>query len=226
MMAVPSGKEMADSLSRGIYKLYNNGNGILQHESLSVIDNVCRKLKSFRGEKVWSYSVGHGEPLRFKKTTDKNGDDIIPSISAECISVNENHIPFPYVKWNIALEIRFQKNNRLCARWHFDVANKEQFAPVTHLQYGGKSPEAQKLGLNLDVPRWHTPPMDLILLSEIVAANFFPERWESFRDDLGWCKSINMSQKLCFGPYLDRVLSTLDISSKTILNQVWNDRWK
>ena len=223
MIAVPSGKEMANSLSRGIHKLYDND--ILQHESLSVISDVCAKLKSFRGKKVWSYSVGRGEPLLFKKTTDKNGDVITPSICVECISVDENQNPLPYVKWNIALEIRFEKDNRLCARWHFDIANKEQSAPLTHLQYGGHSAEAQKPDFNLNVPRWHTPLMDLVLLSEIVTANFFPKLWTSVKDDPNWCECVHVSQKLCFGPYLNRVSRILGVRSKTILNEVWNDRW-
>ena len=218
MISVPSAEEMATSLRRCVHKLYDNG--ILQQESLSVIDKVCAQLRSSRGKKVWSYSIGRGTPIRFVKTTDNNNDAIIPSICAEQISVDENQNPLPYVKWNIALEIRFQENNRLCARWHFDVANKRQPGPAIHLQYGG-----QKFDSHLDVPRWHTPLMDLVLLSEIVAANFFPERWMSIRDDPNWCKSVHMSQKLCFGPYLERVSSTLNISNKTVLNEIWNDRW-
>ena len=217
-MPVPSAKEMATSLSQGLNKLHDNG--ILQHESLSVIFSVCSKLRSLKGKKVWSYSVGRGAPILFEKTTDKNGNVIIPSICVECISVDEDQNPLPYVKWNIALEIWSQKDNKLCSRWHFDVANKRQPGPAIHLQYGG-----QKFDSHLDVPRWHTPLMDLVLLSEIVAANFFPERWMSVRDDPNWCKSVHMSQKLCFGPYLERVSSTLNISNKTVLNEIWNDRW-
>ena len=223
MMSVPSATDMATSLRRCVYKLYDNK--ILQQESLSVIDSVCAQLNSFRGKKVWSYSVGRGAPILFEKTIDNNKDVIIPSICVERISVDDSHTPFPYVKWNIALEIHFEKNDTLCARWHFDVANEGQSGPITHLQYGGYSTGAQKLEFNLNVPRWHMPLMDLALLAEIVAANFFPALWTSVRDDPGWCESIHMSQKLCLGPYLHRVFNTLNVRSKTVLNEVWNDRW-
>ena len=218
MTSIPSAREMATSLRLCVYKLYESG--ILQQESLSVIGEVYSKLQKFRGKRVWSYSVGRGTPIRFVKTTDNNNEMIIPSICVEHISVNEKRNPLPYVKWNIALEIRFEKGNKLCARWHFDFANKEQLGPVTHLQYGG-----QRFDSHLDVPRWYMPLMDLVLLSEVVAANFFPERWESVRDDPNWCESVHMSQKLCLGPYLERVSKTLKTSSKTILDEVWNDRW-
>ena len=218
MMVIPSAREMASSLSGSIHRLYDNG--ILQHESLSVISEVSGKLHEFKDEKAWSYSVGHGKPILFVKALDKNGNAIIPSICVECISVDENHTPSPYVKWNIALEVHFQKKRKPCARWHFDIANEEQSAPLTHLQYGGR-----KFDSHLDVPRWHTPLMDLILLSEIVTANFFPKLWTSVKDDPRWCECVQTSQKLCFGPYLNRVSKILGVSSKTVLNEVWNDRW-
>lgn len=222
-MSIPSAREMATSLRRCVHTLFNNE--ILQQESLSVIESVCAQLNSSRRNKVWSYSVGQGAPILFKKTTDKNNDAIIPSISVERISVDDNHIPFPYIKWNIALEIHFEKDNAPCARWHFDFANKTQPGPATHLQYGGRFGGTQKFDFNLNVPRWHTPLMDLVLLSETVTANFFPKLWESVRDDPGWCECVHMSQQLCFGPYLKKISSTFNVSRKTILNEVWNDRW-
>ena len=222
MMAVPSAREMASSLRRSIHKLYDNG--ILQHESLDAISKVCAKLQRFEDKKTWSYSAGRGDPILFVKALDKNGNAIIPSICVEHISVDENHTPSPYVEWNIALEIHslhFQKDEKPCARWHFDIANEEQSAPLTHLQYGGR-----KFDSHLGVPRWHTPLMDLVLLSEIVTANFFPKLWTSIKDDNGWCECVHMSQKLCFGPYLNQVSKIFGVRGKTVLNEVWNDRWK
>ena len=222
-MSVPSANDMAKSLRICVSKLYDNG--ILQQESHAAISSVYSKLKSLRSRKVWSYSISRGEPILFVKTTDNNGDVIIPSICVECISVDENRTPFPYISWNIALEVHYEKDNKPCARWHFDVANEGQSGPRTHLQFGGHFSEARKLDFNLREPRWHVPLMDLVLLSETVTANFFPDRWLSVRDDPSWCSCVHMSQKLCFGPYLERISSYLNLRRKTILNEVWNDRW-
>ncbi|MCL5962683.1 MAG: hypothetical protein M1358_25800, partial [Chloroflexi bacterium] len=68
---------------------------------------------------------------------------------------------------------------RIVRRFHFDFQPGERTKPFSHLQYGGKFPEDDQtrewhycLEHFLEPPRWHSLPMDLALLLDLIIREF------------------------------------------------------
>jgi hypothetical protein len=63
--------------------------------------------------------------------------------------------------------------------------------------------------------------MEVALLCEVVAANFYEEEWLELRDEPNWCQAISLYQRLCYRHYFERMNTCLSISSSTALNSMW-----
>jgi len=222
-MIVPSGNEMADALSCIGNTLY--GESIITPEGLTALNSVVYKLKKMKNEHKWKYSVSHGLPIYFDYTCDKNNKIIQPQITVKEISV-DGVKGVPYIYWDITVEVFYvDEPEEPFGRWHYDLANDGQPGPLLHMQFGGHFPNARKYDFPLKEPRLHSPVMDIALLSEMIAANFFQDRWNNIRDTPSWCESISLSQKLCFSPYVNKLNCALNTASTTALNSMWNDNW-
>lgn len=68
--------------------------------------------------------------------------------------------------------------------------------------------------------------MDLVLLLEVVTANFFEEKWLDLRDDIEWCRQIRVAQTLYFTHYHAKLQQSLVVSQGTFLGSVWADSWR
>jgi len=203
---------------------------VVQPEGYTAICNVAQNLKSLRKSVVWTIKVDRGQPILFQNSVDKNGSTITPMLVAESISIDQtdpNELPFKGL--DMAMEVGDSLNQPI-SRWHIDLANESdgvhQPGPLFHLQYGGHNHDARHLDHPLKVPRWCHPPMELALFCEIIAANFFEDKWIDFRDDPNWCHSIHLFQRLCFPHYLAKLQACCEISSSTNLNQMWVTNWK
>lgn len=222
-MTVPTGKEMAEGISSVLSKLMDKN--IAQHDTNRAVAQVRAQLFRNKNARKWAFSIGRGDPVRFEEAYDRDGRPVVPIILAERIEVDEDATPFPFVSWNITLEILDKETDAPVARWHFDLANQDQPGPKLHLQYGGHFHDAREFDAKLSEPRWNSPPMDLVLLAETVAANFHHERWMEMREDPNWCANVHQSQMLCFTPFMKRLAHASGVSSTTALNQMWNDNW-
>jgi len=239
-----SAADMAEVLSSAVNALFEVE--VVQQESLSSIRGVCSRLRSIAkgsDDSAWAYQIPRGDPILFQYATDEDGELIQPIIIAEEIGISIGEHDFPFTAWDIALEIYYLGAERAdlaenpvdeenpfskyvpCARWHSDLANEDQPGPRTHLQYGGHFRGLRQYDSKLKVPRWPFYPLDLVLMSEIVAANFFEERWRELQQNRNWCEAVNKCQKLCLIPYLNRIKGVLDVSTTTVLTSTWNDNW-
>ncbi|WP_206933553.1 hypothetical protein [Roseococcus thiosulfatophilus] len=205
-------------------------NNILEPEGFAVLLRVSSELKRAKGAVSWVTEVDRGQPVRFVKHRDRSGITITPTIVAKRIRVDqaEGTTP-PFTSLDLALEIDDDQGNPV-SRWHLDVANARnggvQSGPLVHLQYGGHHHDAGHLDHPLKTPRWCHPPMELALLSEVVAANFFESQWIEMRDDPGWCGAITVFQKLCYHHYAERLIQSLSKSATTTLNTMWGNTWR
>ena len=220
MICVPTGNEMATALRAVINRL----EPILQSESSTIVHRACSLLKKAGCKKNWGYEIPNSEPMIFKRCTDRNDRSFVPTITC-LIQVDESHgkESLPFCSWTIALILRYDEKRRN-PRWHFDLADEQQGAPITHLKYGGHCHGDRSLDEAIKEPRWHTPVMDVILLAETVAANFFPNEWQEFRQDLSWCRHVSQSERLCYTHYMEALKETFNVSSTTMLNKVWRDK--
>ncbi|EFG9153109.1 hypothetical protein BL864_005564, partial [Escherichia coli] len=118
------------------------------------------------------------------------------------------------------------------ARWHVDLANSDeqsgsvQSGPLYHLQYGGHHHGHRHLDEKLKEPRWCHPPMDVALMCEVVAANFFADKWALLSQDKTWCKSIKVFERLCYTQYLEKLHASLSKHDTTALGCMWALNWR
>lgn len=203
-------------------------NSIVTNEGYSVLQRVCSDLKRQKNSINWALEIDPGERVTFEQVLDKNGASVTPALVARINVKQEDKKCHPFLSLDIAIEIENLVNDPI-SRWHLDLANSNgssfQDGPLIHLQYGGHNRNNRSLDHPLKVPRWSHPPMEVALMCEIIAANFFTEIWQEMRRDPTWCRSISIFQKLCFTDYLEKMKGTLSVSSTTSLNEMWAGNW-
>jgi hypothetical protein len=201
---------------------------IVTNEGCGVLQREARLIASGRANLNWALEIGRGEPIQFEWCKDKNDDDVRPTIIAK-FDIDQTHPVFPPFKsLQIAMELH-NLNDEPVARWHIDranVADNVQDGPLYHLQYGGHNAGLRTFDAILKEPRWCHPPLEVGLLCEVVAANFFTEKWEEhLRRDPTWCSSIQLLQRLCYTNYVEQLVASLDVSHSTTLGGMWADGW-
>jgi hypothetical protein len=203
---------------------------IVSPEGFSVLSRVATDIARRKTDLTWSIEVDRGQPILFQKVRDRSGAMVSPVLMAKGITVTQDdrHTP-PFDRLDIALEIS-DELNRPMARWHLDLANKDddhlyQSGPLTHLQYGGHQHGDRAADAPLKAPRWCHPPMELALFCEIIAANFYEDAWTGLREDPAWCRAIGTFQRLCYTAYVEKVRASLSVSSSTALNVMWASAW-
>jgi hypothetical protein len=112
---------------------------------------------------------------------------------------------------------------RVMLRYHFDFANEGQQGPTYHIQAGGgaHAEEVCWLAEAIDLPRIAHPPIDLLLASEMVAANFFADDYTKIRKDPTWMGSIRIAQDSCYRDYFQSCTKTIGANGN-LLASLWN----
>lgn len=202
----------------------DNGFAVLQREAL--------KLKANKKSPAWRVEVGREEKILFEEAYDSNRSPIYPAIAAEGVEVDQRDgVDHPFRALDIAIEIE-NADGKPMARWHVDLANSDerngtvQSGPLYHLQYGGHNHGYREQDELIKEPRWCHPPMELALLCEVVAANFFPEKWRELRQDAAWCRSIRVFEILCYTAYLKKLSESLAKTGTTALRSMWAEEWQ
>lgn len=222
-MSVPTAKEMADSLRKAGRALYQR-NVI---EAVYVFEELARNTVSHRvNDFLWSYEIPKSNPIAFKRKHDPHLNKTIqPQIYAS-ISVQQS--PTGGVCFNrldLALEVLDDEANVLI-KHHIDFANSTigqfQEGPLFHLQFGGHTPaHTRSFEVPIKEPRWLCFPLDVVLLCEVVVANFYPEDWAALKALPGWNDPIVCSQRFCIIPFLNALQARASLTSRSLLDQVW-----
>lgn len=115
---------------------------------------------------------------------------------------------------------------RVILRCHFDRASIYQEAPLFHLQIGGRPQEQEKelcwFPEEVDLPRLLYPPVDLVLASELVVANFFPSAFRKLQNTPQWVSLINDAESFLLREFYDRCYRTCNRAIKgTVLGSLW-----
>lgn len=223
-----SAKAMAKALNTVAVKLGEWG--LITSQGMGALSTEAARLGRFKDKTEWSLEIDRSNPIVFDETKDKNGEPIFPRIVCEGIDVNYRHPEYPpFTAFDIAIEI-VDQNQAPVARWHVDLANEKedgmQSGPLTHIQFGGHVQGHREKDHPLKVPRWCHPPMDVILLCEVTAANFYPDEWTELREDPSWCQAVHLGQRLCYSAYLNKMSSSFAISNKTLLHSMWASEWR
>ena len=203
---------------------------ILTWDGQQVLDEQAARLRKLGPAHMWEVTVDRNRPVGFQNARDKNGETIRIAIEGAQITIDQSEEgPCPVTRLDAAVVIADARADPV-ARWHIDRANTGEVVqpgPLFHLQFGGHNAGRRELDLPVKEPRWCHPPLDLALLCEIVAANFFMDAWnDKVREDASWCNAIRLFQKLCWETYLRRKLECLEVGRSTALGLMWADRWE
>ena len=227
-MAVLQAVEMAEAINQlgGLL----SRNKLIDDASYHTVKAVSGRLKSKKRKKTWRYEITPTTPITFSRVPDQTLEYIIPKIYTK-ISVDDNS-PHYFNQLVSALEI-WSVTGKPISRWHVDLANKNkdgayQEGPLFHLQFGGHWPTAQnrEIDMPISIPRWAYPPMDLILMCEVVVANFFPNKWQQLRKLSGWNMSIREAEKLCHKVFFQKMKEINSSGGNiTLLHAMWADKW-
>jgi hypothetical protein len=209
--------------------------GIAAGETTSNVNEAATSLIRQGGKTAWTYHLDLARPIVFSPAPHSKYGSIVPRIGAY-IAVKEGRDadpPFEILK--LSLEITSAAGEKL-QRWHVDRANvadeaeeaeeEYQDGPLYHLQIGGHWRGGDRsLEVDLDVPRWCHPPLDAVLLAEMVAANFYPSQWVDLHAKSSWCNVVQQSQRLCFTDYMQKMLAVLNVGRSTALAEMWASTW-
>ena len=230
-MDIPTAQEMATALLY-LHQQLTTLELIDYSQSNGVVD-AASKLKGLGSSKSWRYRLERSKPLiLIPVLSAKLNADIYPKIFIE-FGVDEALLKekgFPLNTLNLTLEIINESNGNLIHRSHIDLATcnnegKYQDGPIFHLQFGGKSgaKENEPDIIKLRRPRWLHPPMDLILMTEMLIANFYPEKWSKLKKQDNWVALVAESQILCYKPYFDIAIEK--VAKYSLLSSFWASNW-
>lgn len=193
---------------------------VVESDASSALEKAIAPLFIAGASKEWSYTVTPSNPIVFKPTSVRRYEYITPLVYVDVRVSNEKET-FGFL--NSTLEL-LDETPKVISRWHVDLANPGQSCPRFHLQFGGHAPTGGGHELVfVEVPRWIYPPTELILLCELVLANFYKETWRRICMETNWYEIVQEAQKLCYVSYHNSVSTFLAANGerKTLLESLW-----
>lgn len=208
-------------------------------------DDARSRTEPEAQQSTWGYSIKPNNPLRFRDTeidglklrvdlflqafwSDEPAES--PSILNVVIRVWCLDKSVCYrADWDAeSVEDRIQPGvGRVLLRLHFDLANPHQAGPKYHLQIGGKpaDEELHWFPKALSLPRILHMPVDLVLASEMIAANFYPEAYKKLRREDMWIGARKVSQGHLLHGYV-KIAKEAIASNESVLDALWNTPWE
>lgn len=218
---IPTADAMGEAIWANTGKLIDAG--ILTGASYAAASRLHSHLKSKRSNRAWDIRVPRDDGFIFAEIQTPDGTPYTPVVSVDGIITDPASARL-FSKLDISLQLTSCDGTRH-ARWHFDMANSHgaglyQHGPLFHMQFGGHVPGTENFWIKL--PRWAHAPMDLVLLLEAVAANFYTDKWNAYlREDAGWCENVTQSEVLCLAQYVERIAQSVGVRSRTVLSSLW-----
>ena len=164
-----------------------------------------------RGAIKWEFSIPRERPLTFKENEERLQVDLAGKIKGEGDHVEE--VSTLMRVWSLdrtmcyrvdidseEIEKRFHETGkRVIVRYHFDcrAPNVTKPEPRYHLQVGGNALNDENCWFpkSLEIPRFHFPPTDIVLLCEVVLINFFHKKSANLRKRPEWVSLVRKSQE-------------------------------
>lgn len=139
--------------------------------------------------------------------------------------------------WALGKEMFFRKewdaehlgillsNQRVMTRFHLDLADPRQSAPLWHLQIGGIAEENEYCWLHpkIDKPRFPFMPMDLVLVCELIGATFYEQEYKKIRKSSFWKGEIQKSQEILLKEYFKRGLDAITDKKSVLTDFLWKE---
>ena len=214
----------------------------LTPETKTTIQNKAAELRGIatdvrraRNSRVWTFSIPREYPIKFIENrnrfqvdisgTIKGNDDSIEKVGTllRVWSLNKNICYREGIDSKEAKTLFDQTKRRVIVRFHFDRREEKATKPepIYHMQVGGVAHMEENCWFpNLEIPRLQFPPMDIILLSELVLVNFFHDDSRDLREKPEWKSLVIKSQKAFQNQYFDDFHSYINCETDTILGKL------
>lgn len=184
----------------------------------------------------WKFSIPRERPLSFKENETGLQVDLAGMIEGQGDDVREVRTLLRV--WSLdkticyrvgvdseEIERKFeQTGRRVIVRYHFDcrAPNVTKPEPIYHLQVGGNPLDEENCWFpkHLEIPRFHFPPMDIVLLCELVLVNFFHKESENLRKKPEWVSLVRNSQDAFQQRYFDQFHSCFKNDANTLLGHL------
>jgi hypothetical protein len=228
-------EEFSESMQDVALILYENK--IITNSGYHALSQEALRLRGARNGSVWEVIISPDEYfVDFNVVESQHKKSSIEFLRLKLFSKIKIDLSIvdkvPFSELNVVLEIYDWSNDEAIDRWHFDLANTSddsfsQEGSLTHLQYGGRwSSVGREQDHPIKIPRWNHPPVDILLLCEMVVANFFTADWDNVKENPLWSKAMNISQKLCYTAYLRKMISHLQEDFTTVLHEMDASVWR
>jgi len=224
-MVLPTAKNMATAML-GLSRALSEANVC---QTQSAFSAVVTHLKSPSQEDTqWFYDVSPSNPIEFSPIFNKSvNTEIRPRLSASIAVRATETGGICFERLDVALDV-FGSDGKVLIRHHVDLANFKpdqqafQPGPLFHLQFGGHTPkQSRDFEVPIKEPRWPCFPMDLVLVCELVVANFYPDKWASLQRNPNWRDAVIASQRFCISPFLKNMNVMIGDTKQTILGHLW-----
>jgi hypothetical protein len=204
--------------------------------SRQVLQEAVGILRSQRRATTWNFRILRNRPLTFRENSQKLQVDVAAIIDGKGDQVT--YISTLLRVWCLDKSLCYRENldadlvgtrfdetgRRVLARFHFDRRSAETVRPepIYHLQVGGVPLDDENYWLpkQLKVPRFYFPPMDVILLCELILVNFFHEDSRDLREKPEWKRLVMKSQATFQRSYFDEFDSYVNSTTNTILGRL------
>ncbi len=202
---------------------------------LDKIDVIEGSIK--RGDDKWNIKITRDEAITFKETKVNDVSlqaDICCDISGESNKIKEHNIILRI--WSADEDICYRDDfdsksikesletkgwKRTMVRFHIDKKdeNTTKEEPMHHLHLGGNPAKNEFFWFpeDINIPRFPYPPLDIILLSELVLVNFFPKKSRDLRKKTEWRSLIRKSQELFIKKHIENWNRYLNREKNTLL---------
>lgn len=220
---------------------------MLEPDSRHILTDAADQVESSAGpDHQWSVSIQPNNPVRFLPS--ETDERIRPDLFCELKATDG---PWPFSEqavvlrvWSeeIALSYRSEWDSsvvektlslspaprRVMVRMHFDRAPIGADEPRFHLQLGGRT-KVEKAELHwhpptLRVPRIPMPPLELVMVCEIVVSSFFPGFYATKKQEPQWRALIHRAQSFA-STYYDLCHACCRANAPpgpSLLEQLWN----
>jgi hypothetical protein len=187
-------------------------------------------------EAGWGFNITRNDPLRFEQTTISKYSFRV-DLTCEFFWVGNE-----FAKRNIAVrlwalnrQVFFREewdaeriragalNERVMMRFHFDMAEPDQSAPLSHLQIGGIADANEYCWLHpkIEKPRFAHMPIDLVLACELIGATFYEQRYRKIRKSGLWKGEIRKSQQAHLQGYFQECLNAIASDRSVLTDCLW-----
>jgi hypothetical protein len=203
------------------------GENLLEGYSKEIVYTWFKETQ-IHGERIHSIEINPARPLKFSPIVDYS-IPIQADISTECIRRGDGCRDLNSHCLLIRLWERPEDGeSRVICRSHIDLANPEQKAPWSHIQFGGETiddGEKWKPPPETGAIRWPSALFDLVLACELLVSSFWPKKWEELCKKPEFVDPIRKSEEAYVQPFFEAwsCYSRRRNSNKsTFLTALWN----